>query len=68
VSKYKGCPWCGIAPGITKHFKEPMWRLIHRCKVMGVISFDWVADEATLAERWNTRPKRAPRGGEAGKP
>lgn len=34
------CPFCGERPEVTKHFKEDMYRLIHRCKVLGPVSFD----------------------------
>ena len=26
------CPFCGEVPDVTKHFKEPMWRLTHRVR------------------------------------
>jgi hypothetical protein len=54
--KAEGCPWCGEAPQISKHFRDDAWRLIHRCKVMGPILIDWTYSEDRLVERWNTRP------------
>jgi predicted nucleic acid-binding Zn ribbon protein len=49
------CPFCGDKPEITKHFREEMWRLLHRCKIVGAISFDWSENFAWLVSRWNTR-------------
>jgi len=55
MTKIKECPFCGKSPHITKHFKEDMWRLTHRCQVIGPILLDWreIADE--LVAVWNTR-------------
>jgi hypothetical protein len=48
------CPFCGELPEISKHFKEEMYRLIHRCKVIGPIVLDW-ADKGYHEHRWNRR-------------
>lgn len=62
-AELKGCPWCGEAPKITKHFKYEMWSLLHRCKIMGPLQIDWEEDRARLVTRWNDR---RPAGGENG--
>lgn len=51
----KPCPFCGNQPVITKHFKEEIWNLLHRCNIVGVISIDWSSSEQELIDRWNTR-------------
>ena len=51
----KGCPWCEQRPIITKHYKEEMWNLIHRCKIIGTISFDWCGSLERLIMPWNER-------------
>jgi hypothetical protein len=48
------CPFCGGHPTLTKHHREDMWGLIHRCEVVGAVSFDWGAAERHAA-RWNRR-------------
>ena len=60
------CPWCGETPEITKHFNEPMWMLLHRCKIVGPIKFDFTSDFAGLFRTWNTRHPQ-PAGGDAKK-
>lgn len=50
----KPCPFCGDRAELTKHFSSEMWRLIHRCKVLGPISLDW-GDKETHIKSWNTR-------------
>ena len=53
----KSCPFCGGEEAhITKHFKEDMYNLIHRCKIIGCIKLDW-SDKKTLIKAWNTRPE-----------
>ena len=37
----KPCPFCGGEAKITKHFREDIWRLLHRCSVVGAITLDW---------------------------
>jgi len=49
------CPFCGAHPEIAKHFREEMWRLTHRCAVVGPLTMDWTGSENRLVERWNTR-------------
>jgi hypothetical protein len=49
------CPFCGGKAEITKHFKEDMWRLIHRCSVVDPITLEWTAPETRLSDKWNTR-------------
>lgn len=51
----KPCPFCGGDANITKHFKEDIWQLIHRCPVVGYIGLDWTAPADFLIKRWNTR-------------
>jgi hypothetical protein len=48
------CPFCGETPELSKYFKEDMYQMIHRCKVMGAICLDWSSAER-VAKRWNTR-------------
>ena len=55
MSEVKPCPFCGETPVIVEHFKEDLWRLTHRCKVMGPMVIDWTSDQNKLAQRWNTR-------------
>lgn len=50
----KPCPFCGKEATITKHFKEDMHQLIHRCEVIGPIVFEW-GDRDTIVKAWNTR-------------
>jgi hypothetical protein len=51
------CPFCGQKPDFNKHFKDEMgYALMHRCKVMGVISTDWIGrSREELTAQWNTR-------------
>lgn len=49
------CPFCGEKPEVAKHFKEPIWRLVHRCKAIGPITIDWHDSVADLAAIWNRR-------------
>jgi hypothetical protein len=53
--EFKPCPFCGETPAPTKHFKEDMWRMIHRCPIVGAIMFDWADDVNHIAKQWNTR-------------
>ena len=50
-----GCPWCGKKPDIHKHFRDPMWQLLHRCKVMGPLRIDWKDSVEKLVTQWNDR-------------
>lgn len=54
---FYGCPFCGEVPVITKHFREDMWNLIHRCKIIGVISLDWSDSIKRLKNQWNHRTR-----------
>lgn len=50
------CPFCGSRDAkVTKHFKEDMWRFLHRCPIMGVLEIDWKLSVDDIAEMWNTR-------------
>ena len=54
--KLKPCPFCGtleIEP-MTKHFKLDAWSFVHRCPVIGVISFDFGERDRRI-NQWNTR-------------
>jgi len=55
MKQLKPCPFCGGDAEITKHFREEMWSLIHRCKVMGPMKLEWSESENSIIERWNTR-------------
>lgn len=55
MSKILPCPFCGGIPEITKHFKEEMWSLLHRCKIMGAIKLEWRENEDVLIQKWNIR-------------
>lgn len=48
------CPFCGGIPEITKHSKYDVHALMHRCKVVGSIHFEWGAKKLHV-DRWNTR-------------
>ncbi len=50
----KPCPFCGETPELSKHFREDMWQMIHRCKVMGPILIEW-GDALRITKQWNTR-------------
>jgi hypothetical protein len=54
-SGMKPCPFCGGDAQISKHFKEDIWQLIHRCPVVGAIVIDWTEPEQRVVDRWNTR-------------
>jgi hypothetical protein len=50
-----GCPFCGEKPDVHKHHKDPLWSLLHRCKVIGPITIEWQSDRNGLIRVWNTR-------------
>jgi hypothetical protein len=53
------CPFCGETPTISKHFKEDLWSMIHRCEVIGPITIGWSGSMEYIIETWNTRsPKQ----------
>lgn len=54
-AELKPCPFCGGELTITKHFRDPLWRGLHRCKIVGAISFEWSGVPDTIAADWNTR-------------
>lgn len=49
------CPFCGETPEYSKHFKENIWQMLHRCKVIGPISIGWMSRKESIAEQWNKR-------------
>ena len=49
------CPFCGETPELSKHYREDMWQMIHRCQVVGPLSFDWTSYKVSIIKRWNTR-------------
>ena len=53
----KPCPFCGGAAEMTEHFKKVMgWSLIHRCKVMGPLTIDYMGrSKDQVIAQWNTR-------------
>jgi len=51
----KTCPFCGEKPELTKHHKDPMWSLLHRCKIMGPLTIDWRESLSDIVRQWNTR-------------
>lgn len=57
MKKLKSCPFCGEIPKTTKHFKEELWLMIHRCPYTGIIQFDWTDDEEQIINKWNHRIK-----------
>ena len=54
MSELKVCPFCGDVPSITKHHKEDLYGMVHRCKAIGAISFDFTNRER-IVTAWNTR-------------
>ncbi len=53
----KPCPFCGETPNMSKHFREDIWQLTHRCPAVGAITFDWTTSDS-IAKGWNTRDDR----------
>ena len=49
------CPFCGDTPDITKHHREEIYGLIHRCPVAGAISWGFIEEPALHVKRWNRR-------------
>ncbi|MGV8864040.1 MAG: Lar family restriction alleviation protein [Pseudomonas sp.] len=58
------CPFCGDTPEITKHHREDIYGLMHRCPVAGAISWGFREDPTGHAKRWNRRalPAAQPQG------
>lgn len=54
------CPFCGETPEFSKHFKNKMWQLIHRCAVMPTMVIEWKSTQQEIAEQWNTRKQEQP--------
>lgn len=55
------CPFCGDTPTMHKHYKWDAWNLVHRCKVVGAISWDFTEAKKLHVDRWNSRaPVSAP--------
>jgi len=52
--KLKPCPFCGQTPILDRHYRDNLYRLVHRCTAIGAISLDWGTLESN-ATRWNTR-------------
>lgn len=50
----KPCPVCGEQPQVTKHLREEVWGLVHRCKYWGAITFEFAGLESIM-DRWNHR-------------
>lgn len=55
------CPFCGEVPEVTKHFREEVWQMVHRCDVMGPLSIDWSSSIDAITEKWNTRAYKGER-------
>ena len=54
------CPFCGGDDvSLTKHFRDDVWNLIHRCRYVAAITVDW-STRARVVERWNTRAASLP--------
>ena len=52
----KPCPWnCGKSSQITKMVNLRRWSFLHRCPIVGPISFTCTTEEGCALE-WNTRP------------
>ena len=49
------CPFCGEQPQITKHHREDIYSFMHRCQVLGPISWGFREDQKAHVEKWNTR-------------
>ncbi|WP_313316444.1 hypothetical protein [Pseudomonas sp.] len=60
VSNLLPCPFCGDKPQITKHHREDIYSFMHRCQVLGPISWGFREDQQTHVEKWNARVKPAP--------
>ena len=60
VSELLTCPFCGEKPQITKHHREDIYSFIHRCQVLGPISWGFREDQQAHIEKWNARAQPAP--------
>lgn len=52
---WSSCPWCGEKPEVTKHFKDDLWSLVHRCPVFITLQTNGWSSLDYIKERWNTR-------------
>ncbi|MDN5518568.1 Lar family restriction alleviation protein [Pseudomonas sp.] len=60
VSELLTCPFCGEKPQITKHHREDIYSFMHRCQVLGPISWGFREDQQAHIEKWNARAQPAP--------
>ncbi|WP_447810956.1 Lar family restriction alleviation protein [Pseudomonas putida] len=60
VSDLLPCPFCGEKPQITKHHREDIYSFMHRCQVLGPISWGFREDQQAHIEKWNARVKTSP--------
>lgn len=60
VSALMPCPFCGEKPQITKHHREDIYSFMHRCPVLGPISWGFREDQQAHIEKWNARAQPAP--------
>ncbi|WP_220466973.1 Lar family restriction alleviation protein, partial [Pseudomonas juntendi] len=60
VSDLLPCPFCGEKPQITKHHREDIYSFMHRCQVLGPISWGFREDQQAHIEKWNARAQPAP--------
>lgn len=60
VSDLLPCPFCGEKPQITKHHREDIYSFLHRCQVLGPISWGFREDQQAHIEKWNARAKLSP--------
>jgi hypothetical protein len=50
------CPFCGNQPtGIKSKGTSMLWRLYHRCPVVGFMEIGWRDTKKELTDTWNTR-------------
>ncbi|WP_172901743.1 Lar family restriction alleviation protein [Pseudomonas putida] len=59
VSDLLPCPFCGEKPQITKHHREDIYSFMHRCQVLGPISWGFREDQQAHIEKWNARAQPA---------
>ena len=59
VSDMLPCPFCGEKPQITKHHREYIFSFMHRCPVLGPISWGFREDPQAHVEKWNARAQPA---------
>ncbi|MCK2118533.1 Lar family restriction alleviation protein [Pseudomonas juntendi] len=54
------CPFCGEKPQITRHHREEIYSFMHRCPVLGPISWGFREDQQAHVEKWNARAQPTP--------